>query len=63
MLRGELHRAVEMGREAVEMAQETKFLRLAHASLRRTLLHMGEFRESIENFERALSLPESQSLG
>jgi tetratricopeptide (TPR) repeat protein len=63
MFRGELRRAVEMGREAVERAQETKFLRLAHAGLGRTLLHVGEFRESIENLERALSLPESQFFG
>jgi ATP/maltotriose-dependent transcriptional regulator MalT len=27
------------------------------------LLHMGEFRESLENLERAVSLPESQSFG
>jgi tetratricopeptide (TPR) repeat protein len=63
MFRGEFQRAVEMGREAVEMAQETKFLRVAHATLGRTLLHMGESRESIENLERALSLPESRALG
>jgi tetratricopeptide (TPR) repeat protein len=63
MMRGELQRAAEMGREAVEMAQATKFLRLAHAGLGRTLLHTGEFQESIENLERALALPESQSLG
>jgi len=63
MMRGELKRAVEMGREAVEKAQESKFLRAAHATLGRTLLHMGEFRESIENLEGALSLPESQPLG
>jgi tetratricopeptide (TPR) repeat protein len=61
MFRGELQRAVELGREVVEMAQETKFLRLAHAGLGRTLLHVGEFQESIENLERALSLPEAQS--
>jgi tetratricopeptide (TPR) repeat protein len=63
MMRGELHRAAEMGREAVGMAEATKFLRLAHAGLGRTLLHMGEFRESIESLERALSLSESQSIG
>jgi tetratricopeptide (TPR) repeat protein len=63
LFRGELQRALEMEREAVEMAQGTKFLRLAHATLGRILLHMGEFPESIESLERALSLPESQSLG
>jgi tetratricopeptide (TPR) repeat protein len=63
MFRGELRRAVEMGREAVEMAQGTKFLRLAHAGLGRTLLHTGEFPQSVDNLERALSLPEAQSVG
>jgi tetratricopeptide (TPR) repeat protein len=63
MMRGELQRATEVGRGAVEMAQGTESLRLAHASLGRTLLHMGEFPESIESIERALSLPESRSLG
>jgi adenylate cyclase len=63
MFRGELKRAVQLGREAVEMAQGTKLLRLARAGLGRTMLHMGEFRQSVDNLERALSLPESQSLG
>ena len=63
MFRAELQQAVETGREAVKMAHGTKYLRLAHATLGRILLQRGEFRESVENLERTLSLPESQSLG